>query len=173
MQPADTPSKLEGSIGQRVNQLQLDAALKELVEAVTDRRKEQVQMAFLKSNEKTIFEAPIPDATIDEAVKKDPAMEKLQEQLAEMGENIEKIRKTAAEGKADQAVREIQKQMANLEINVEARRKSLRPKIIDQLRGRDRQEYQAKIAQHEVHISYLKEYEKVLLADIRRYAGEK
>src|SRR5262249_30243541 len=153
---------------QRVNQLQLDAALKELVEAVTDLRKEQVQMAFLKSNEKTIFETPIPDATIDEAANKDPAIEKLQEQLAEMRENIEKIRKTAAEGKADQAAREIQKQMANLEINVDARRKSLRPRIIDQLRGKDRQEYYAKISQHEVHISYLKEYEKALLADIRR-----
>jgi hypothetical protein len=169
----DKPAKPEGGIGGRLAQLQLDAATKELIQAQTELRKEQVQLAFLKANEKAIFETSIPDATIDEALKKDPAIEKLRQELTEMAENLEKTRKTAAEGKAAPALREIQKQMANLEINLEARRKSLLPKIIEQMRTKDRQDFQAKIAEHDVHIAFLKEYEKALLADMQRYAAEK
>jgi len=41
------------------------------------------------------------------------------------------------------------------------------------MRTKDRQDFQAKIAEHDVHIAFLKEYEKALLADMQRYAAEK
>jgi hypothetical protein len=164
-------AKLATQVTEQLNRMKLELAQKELVQVQSDIRKENVELAHLRGREKSIDSVPVPESTIEELINRDPIIDQRLQREVELRQSIAEIENVSAEGGRAPGVRDLQTKLAATEKILATRRAKLRTQIIEQLRLKARDEFKAKVAQHEDTISFLTELEQALKTDIQRLSA--
>src|SRR5439155_5372276 len=135
-------------------------------------RKLQVEIAEQQARQKALDGLTIPESAVEDQVQRDRLVQQYLKQTTDLEEYIAGLKRVAARGENEPTLRKYEKDLEAARAALDARRKEVRPKVIDGLREKARQETDAALALLQRRATLMKENEKVLGDVIERMRKE-
>jgi capsular exopolysaccharide synthesis family protein len=131
----------------------------------------QAQVTVQTAKNKATAEIEIPESLIDQAVELDPTAQQLKSKVYRIQERLNAMRAAAKDPAKVPGIASLERELAGIEQELKARREEIRPlakaNIVQKLRG------DAEVALNEINerFTQLKEQERILNAELERYAA--
>ena len=165
--------------------LQLEAAIKDLIQVQADIRKVRAELTLAQAQEKKTEVPPrfpaIADKELEQQIEQDREVQQLRAQIAEQQKALHDLELVVARGKDNLLFQRETAVLEDLKKRLACRRRALRPLIEDEIRAQQKKVDDARRAdlqkqhQHKINalqdrLTYLQELEKILDADVQRLA---
>jgi RNA polymerase sigma factor (sigma-70 family) len=163
--------------------LQLEAAIKDLIQVQADTRKVRAEITLAQAQEKKAAAPPklpaIPDKGIEERIEQDPEVQQVRAQIAEQQKALHDLELVVARGKDNPLFQRETAALDELKKRLARRRQLLRPLLDDEIRAERKKvddaqradlqkQFQDKVNALQDRLTYLQELEKILDVDVRR-----
>ncbi len=146
----------------------LGQAEKELIEVQSKRRRLGLEIRSQDEKGKQFPQLSVPSELIAQEIDRDPVILQSLAKKEKIEQELTRLVPQATRGKDEPALRPLFQEVASIDAEIEARRKKLQPLVSEQLRERAQRELKITLAQKIEQEEFLKEYEKVLSAEVTR-----
>jgi polysaccharide biosynthesis transport protein len=147
---------------------QLGMLERELLQTQSGLRKSRTELTVLEAQEKQFNNLAIPEATIQDTLNKDPAIQKLRTEAKGVKQLIQQTLERSARGENEPTVIKYRNSLSKVEKEIADEERRLRPDLVRHLRDQARADLAARLSIERGRISSLEETEKILEPEVKR-----
>ncbi|MBL8798793.1 MAG: polysaccharide biosynthesis tyrosine autokinase, partial [Planctomycetia bacterium] len=160
------------AIKQRLAQEQLAQSTRELSQLESDLRRMQTELGVRQNFPDAPGDVVLTEADLDDLMRKDPTLERLQQRRAQLEQDILEALRVAARGEDERAVQLLRGELVKTEALIEQRRREARPLFIAQVQNRILRNHQGSVTTLGERLKVFEELRKNLVKDIDRLSQE-